>query len=74
MVSPSGIEPLFPGWKPGVLTDRRRGHVTLYMTTLHSSQPMFIFKNIIYMYPYFDKNCIYYKQLIYNYSWGLNEK
>ena len=24
MAVPRGIEPLFPGWKPDVLTDRRR--------------------------------------------------
>ena len=26
-VARRGVEPLFPGWKPGVLTDRRTGHL-----------------------------------------------
>ena len=28
MVRPRGVEPLLPGWKPGVLTTRRRPHKT----------------------------------------------
>ena len=39
MAVPRGIEPLFPGGKPGVLTDRRRDRaISLYRKIINESR------------------------------------